>query len=169
MTSTFADRSEFLLQVGGPGYLFGDAVLAAKPASARATAITKVQAVLLSRAELERIFEDIPGSFRRFGVPLLERYHVALKLLAQGMTMGPEQYFRVRLALLISRWRKDGYTDSAIEINISQTEAARMLGLSRQTLNRYLVRMEEEGLIETGFRYIRVLEPERLSRMAEAI
>ena len=49
-----------------------------------------------------------------------------------------------------------------MEIELTQAELAQMIGVSRQTANEILKRLEAEGLIEVGFKRIRVLNPDRL-------
>jgi CRP-like cAMP-binding protein len=116
-----------------------------------------------------RILVVLPTVYRCFADPVLERYRRLVRLFAQSHTMNPEQFFQVRLAALISRWRDDGYREPTIEIELSQAAAARMLGMSRQTFNRYLSRLEENGVIETSFRSIRILQPDRLCANAVAL
>lgn len=56
----------------------------------------------------------------------------------------------------------DGHGD----VRLSQTTIATLLGVSRQSVNEALGRLREQGAVETGYRQIRVLAPERLVNIA---
>jgi DNA-binding Lrp family transcriptional regulator len=49
-----------------------------------------------------------------------------------------------------------------VSLAVSQADLARMVGVSRQTLNALLGRLSKAGLIEVGFRRIRVRDAARL-------
>jgi DNA-binding MarR family transcriptional regulator len=53
-------------------------------------------------------------------------------------------------------------------IPLTQSEIAAMAGSTRHTANRVLRSAEAEGLLERGRNQVRVLDLERLRRMAEA-
>lgn len=53
------------------------------------------------------------------------------------------------------------------ELGLTQSELADMLGVHRGTVNRALKDLEEAGLISTGYRRIRVTDPEGLARLAK--
>lgn len=57
--------------------------------------------------------------------------------------------------------------DTPVEIPAGQTELAGMANLSRQKVNEVLRAMEDAGLVETGYRRIRVLAPAPLRAMLE--
>jgi len=52
------------------------------------------------------------------------------------------------------------------EISVSQTEIAQMLGYTRQVVNRELRRLADEGVLDLNYMRIRVLQPQRLRRIA---
>ncbi len=54
-------------------------------------------------------------------------------------------------------WRDDLPTSGPVDLPLSQVELASMVGLSRQRLSTLLGRLAAQGLIEVGFRNIRVL------------
>lgn len=51
----------------------------------------------------------------------------------------------------------------AVSLAVSQADLARLAGISRQTLNVILGKLEKAGLIEVGFRRVRVLDVARLA------
>lgn len=155
--------SEFLMLIGGPGCWFGEAaLLVSQSALVRARATTSVRLVVLPQEAFHRITDENSRDFAHFAALALGRYRILMQLLAHTSAMDAESFFRLRLATLVRNWRRDGSETPEIEIVVTQTEAARMFGLTRQTLNRYLHRLEGKGMIGTTYRSIRILEPELL-------
>ena len=56
--------------------------------------------------------------------------------------------------------------DTRGDVHLSQTTIATLLGVSRQSVNEALGRLREQGAVETGYRHIRVLDPQRLHRIS---
>ena len=56
-----------------------------------------------------------------------------------------------------------------IELGVPKGVLANILGTSQEALSRTLRRMSEAGVIKVNGRRIEVLDPERLSRIAEAL
>lgn len=56
--------------------------------------------------------------------------------------------------------------DAGPLLRLSQNDLAAMLGLSRQTINKELGRLVEEGAIDMRYKRIRIVDAERLARIA---
>lgn len=52
-------------------------------------------------------------------------------------------------------------------VNVSQQTLARLLGARRTSVNQSLKRLEDEGLVETGYRRVSVVDAERLRALIE--
>lgn len=65
--------------------------------------------------------------------------------------------------ILITLRRLHDFNDGATEFPLTQTDLAEMAGLSRNSANRVVRVLVEDGLIETGYGWIRILDPSRLS------
>lgn len=143
VADTFADGGRFLFHIGGPGYCFGETAAILESATAvEVTATTKVQALLVPMAAMQRLLAEHPEYYRDFAELIAERYRTTLRCFSQCRTLPPELYLRERLAQLAELWRRDGFQEPHIEFAMSQAELAHLLGISRQTLNRYLARLE---------------------------
>jgi DNA-binding transcriptional regulator LsrR (DeoR family) len=57
---------------------------------------------------------------------------------------------------------RDRPSRPTIVLELTQTDIAALTGLSRQTVNAELHRLEERGLVELAFRQIRIADVERL-------
>jgi CRP-like cAMP-binding protein len=56
--------------------------------------------------------------------------------------------------------------DERGEVALSQATMATLLGASRQSVNEALNELKRRGHVDTGYRLVRVLDPEQLSRVA---
>ena len=145
------------VHVGGRGFWCGDyATLAGQPTIGSTIADTRVRALFLSAAEFERIVDEEPRYYRAFMALLLERYARVFGSVAELHGLPSEERLRRRLESIAAVWRDDLPTNGPVDIRLSQVELASMVGLSRQRLSTLLGRLEAQGLIEVGFRSIRV-------------
>lgn len=53
------------------------------------------------------------------------------------------------------------------DVNLSQSTLGALLGVSRQSVNEALGRLRHQGVVETGYRRIKVLDQSRLEEIAE--
>jgi len=158
------EHQEDLLYVGGRGFWFGEqALLSGGKLLASVVALTAVEVLLLPRAEFERIVEAEPRHYRRFALLALQRSALFLRFLGGARRLSPEDRVRLRLANLAELRRLEvTVVGEAVTLELSQTQLASMLGLSRQNLNRRLRRLQAEGWVELKRGRIRVLDPEGL-------
>ena len=146
------------VHVGGRGFWCGDyATLAGQPTIGSTIADTRVRALFLSAAGFERIVDEEPRHYRAFMALLLERYARVFGSVAELHGLPSEERLRRRLERIAALWRDDLPTRGPVDIPLSQVELAGMVGLSRQRLSTLLGRLEAQGLIEVGFRNIRVI------------
>lgn len=86
------------------------------------------------------------------------RLSVTLAMLDDMRTLGPD----VRLARLIARMRQASGGSDRLEF--LQEEFAGMLGISTVTLAKALRQLEQLGLVQPGYRHIRITDPARLTQ-----
>jgi CRP-like cAMP-binding protein len=155
---------EALLHVGEPGYWWGDfGVLTGRPTVVTALAHTPVRVLFLSKAQFDRIVAEDPHRYQAFAGLLFDKYAALVRVFAELRELAPESRLRGRLAAM-ARLRKQERPDQApVSLAVSQENLARMVGISRQTLNTLLVRLRREGLIEVSYRHVRVLDAARLA------
>ena len=152
------DSKEVLIHLGEAGLWFGDyAMMAGSPSIGSIVADSRVRTLFLPVAEFERIVADEPRHYRAFAALLIERYEQLYRYMAEAQGLAPEERLRTRLTDLALLRRRDGDSSDPISVTVSQAELATMIGVSRQTLSALLARLEARGLIQIGFRDIRVL------------
>jgi len=123
------------LYVGGRGFWFGEqATLGGGKLVASVVALTAVEVLLLPRAEFERIIEAEPRHYRRLALLGLQRSALLLRVLGGARRLSPEEdRVRLRLANLAELRRLEvTVVYKAVTLELSQTQLASILGLSRQ-------------------------------------
>jgi len=155
---------EGLVHVGEPGFWCGElGVLSRKPTLVTILAHSRVRALVLPKAQFDRIVAGDPRHYQEFAKLVFDRYAALLRVFAEIRELAPESRLRGRLVAM-ARLRNQDRRDAAPEpLSVSQADLARMVGVSRQTLNAILGKLHQEGLIEVGFRRIRVLDEARLA------
>jgi DNA-binding MarR family transcriptional regulator len=88
---------------------------------------------------------------------LIERYVIVYRFLVDSHGLPTEEWLHARLAALAAFRRKDEAGTGPVWVAASQDALATMIGVSRQTLSLLLTRLEDRGLVEVGFRGIRIL------------
>jgi CRP/FNR family transcriptional regulator, cyclic AMP receptor protein len=157
------DGRAALLHVGEAGCWFAYySTFHRRPSIGSVVADSPVRALFLSAARFERIMADEPRYFRAFADLALEHYAILFRYAAEAHGISPEARLCARLADLAEFARKDRAPAGPVTLTVSQTDLATLIGVSRQTLNALLARLEARGLVEHGFRRIRVLDEFRL-------
>jgi CRP-like cAMP-binding protein len=170
VVSHIGNGEEVLLHIGEAGLWFGEyAMLSGSGTRSIGSIIadTPVRALLLPVAEFERIVEDEPRHFRAVADLMLERYPLLYRYASEAQGFAAEERLRSRLQGMASMERSSVPGRDAISVSVSQADLATIVGVSRQTLNVLLARLEARGLIEIGFRCIRVLDETRLHKQGE--
>jgi CRP/FNR family transcriptional regulator, cyclic AMP receptor protein len=159
--SRFTSRgAEALIHVAGPGFWFGEIGVFTGDTLISATAQTPVRAFVLSKPAYDRILDEQPRYFEAFARMTIERYRLLLRFLAETLSLAPDVRLRIRLADLADiQLRDSSKGDAGVVLGLSQSELGSIVGLSRQKLNIRLRRLQEQGWIEVGHRFVRVLDP----------
>jgi len=160
---TLPGGDEVLLHVGEPGFWFGVlGMIAAQKSIGTVIADTETRALMLSRPRFDRMVADEPRFYKSFASLIADRYAVLIKFLAEAHLLAPEDRLRGRLVEAMEYSQREHIRPGPVSLNLSQSDLAGMIGVSRQTLNELLQRLQAQGLIEVGFRRIRVTDPARL-------
>lgn len=158
VTRRLANGVEVPVHIAGKGFWTGEyATFSGQRVIGSIVAETRGRALFLPAAEFERIVDEDPRRFRAFMTLMLERHRLAYGTVAELQGLASEALLARRLAGLAQMWRDDLSLSGPVDLRVSQVELAAMLGLSRQRLSALLHRLQSQGLVEVGFRSIRVL------------
>jgi CRP-like cAMP-binding protein len=155
---TLPDASEALVHVGEAGFWFGEyALLSGEKAIASVVAVTDVRVMLLPSDEFDRLVRDDPHCYPCFARLLYERFDNVFRFASEARTVAAEEWLRRRLHDMALSHRLADPGHGPVDIRVSQSELASLVGVSRQTLCMLLRRMEERGQVEVAYKKIRVL------------
>lgn len=162
-SSTTADGREVLLAVLEPGVWFGESSLFdGMPRTYDAYAQGDCKLLLIPRAPLEGLLAQQPELYRHFVQLLCQRIRLSLSLLEGDGLLALEGRLANRLLLMTN---VEQLPNPAI--HLSQEDLSKMLGTSRQSINKVLKDWEQRQLIRKHYGSItlcNLVELERLAR-----
>lgn len=143
----------------GPASMLGDmAMFGDRPHIASARALRPVRVTRFDRSRLLPELAVHPGILLRWMVAGMRRIEKS----------------QLRVVRLMHKAVLAQVADMLVEesqrqpdVNLSQSTLAMLLGVSRQSVNEALGRLRHQKVVETGYRSIKVLDPERLREIAE--
>jgi CRP/FNR family cyclic AMP-dependent transcriptional regulator len=143
----------------GPAIVDKPAVLDERPPSTGLMAMTAVSARLFPRADFVRLLEEEP----------LVRKHVLAQLAQDAMTgrRRLSQAATLPAVAQIAVWLNEQNGDQRVAWRGSQEQLARILGLSRVTVNRGLMRLAQAGAVRLTTRGIVIADQMRLDAFVE--
>jgi len=160
-----ADGEEHVLGFHLPGELLGLDSLATGTHCAEAVALSNTQVCEFPVQGILNRSATVPELGARMlqvlgNSALDSRVHVDLLLRRQA-----DERLAMFLHDLLKRFGRHGI-HASLMLPMSREDVGRYLGLALETVSRSLTRLQEEGLIEVSGRSVRVLDEERLRRMA---
>jgi CRP-like cAMP-binding protein len=151
------EEREVLMHVGGPGLWTGEyALLSGARTIGSVIADAPTLALYLSAKDWQHIVDEEPRWLRHFAALVAERFATAYRAYADAQAMTRDEWVHARLQLVAQVEREHG--SPLPRIRLSQTHLASMVGVSRQTLNAALARLQRRGLLRVGFRVIELVE-----------
>ena len=142
----------------GPGSVLGDiAMFGDSPYVSSAQAVNRVRAFRFDRDRLLPELAKHPAICLRWlvaGLRQLEATQRRVIHLMHKTVLG-------QVADLLTE-----EADQRGEVRLSQATIATLLGVSRQSVNEALSRLREQGAVETGYRQIRVIDSDKVAKIA---
>lgn len=162
---TTADGKELTLALLGAGEFFGElALLDGEPRSSDAVVMEPSQFLLLERSDFLQFLELHPRVAHRVMEVLSRRLRDNNQLVQDAAFFDiAARLARVILRLADSVGRADG-EGVTITRRLTQNELASMVGTTRETVNKWLMEYERQGVIERHNGLIRVLKADALQR-----
>jgi CRP-like cAMP-binding protein len=157
------DATPALVHVAAPGFWFGESAVLDGVTLVTAIAQSAVKALVLPKADVDRIVADEPRYYPAFAAIILARYRTLVRFLAEARGLSSDDRLRLRLADLAEMRRLDLAIDGpVVRLDMSQAELGAMVGLSRQKLNARLRALQDEGWVAVSPRRIDVLDADGL-------
>ena len=149
-----------------PGELLGLDALGTGKHAAEARALTQANVCEVPLSQLEQVASEVPGL-----------QHQLLRIIGQGMNRhqahvemlhkrSAQERLAVFLHQLSERYRALGRSGESFVLPMSREDIGSYLHLVIETVSRTLGKMQDEGLIAVRGREVRVLDAERLDKLA---
>jgi CRP-like cAMP-binding protein len=160
------DGREVVILHAGPGHWFGEvSMVDGLPRGQTAVAKGESLVLHLSAQTFAQIVEVDPRRWANFAGILSRHLRQATHYLGEVLALPTPQRTARLLALLC---RLEEMPENApVLLPLSQEDLAGMLGLSRQTANRALGRLERAGLVRRGYGGVEVLDATALERFID--
>jgi CRP/FNR family transcriptional regulator, cyclic AMP receptor protein len=149
ISASSRDGREMFLNIMEPGDAFGEiALLDGRQRTATASAISPSELIIITRDHFLGLLEREPKLVSHLIQLLCERIRWTSGLAEESALLSvPERLARRLISLGKLHGRE---TPNGAELNISQEELARFLGLSRQAVNQYLQNWKVHGWLALG-------------------
>ncbi len=139
-----------------PGFWIGDAAQFSRRARMIGlSAATPARILRVSGADLERLLADSPRFWPCFYDLSSRNVETALTLLSESLALTVKARVCRRLLALAERDR---------DIQITQDDLAKLVGVTRATVRRAIAELAAEGGVETGYRSLRLSDLSVLRR-----
>ena len=146
-----------LANIVGRGSIFGYAGrLVGKKRLVTAEVRERSTLIYVPEAGLEAIARKTPDIWVHFAELASDHLVAATRAMIANAREAPEARIWMHLRLLT------GEETTPIEVNITQDELAELSGLSRKTVNLVLKSLQDKGVIEKGYRKIKLLNARAL-------
>lgn len=159
-------ETELTLNLIGPNGIFGEiALLDGEPRTADATALTACRLLLLERRDFMATLADEPSA----ALALLKILSVRLRQTSRQLEHASFKPASQRLAqAILTLGRAAAGEDSGkARIRLPQRQIGNMIGLSRETTNRYLRAWHHSGVVTLEPGGLRIGNPAALEALAQ--
>jgi CRP/FNR family transcriptional regulator len=162
-----SEGKEQVLMIAQPGDSFAEAALfSGRKFPASSQSLEESELVVIDRAR----FVKLLGANPDLAVNLIGRLSELLRLmtrLVEGLSLSD---VATRLAQFLCSFRNEATGDMPPEILLSTKKSllASQLGTIPETLSRSLAKLTKDGLISVSGPTIRILDPDRLQRLADS-
>jgi CRP/FNR family cyclic AMP-dependent transcriptional regulator len=165
-----SDGKELVLNIIDRGSLFGEiALLDGEPRSADAVAIEDTELLVLDRNRLMPVLTANPEIAARMITVLCQRLRQTSEALEDALLRdAPSRVARglLRLARTFGRPEAGGMR---LDIKLSQQQMGSLIGISRESINKYIVEWSRAGYLAVNAGFITIVDREALESLSEAL
>jgi CRP/FNR family cyclic AMP-dependent transcriptional regulator len=164
-----AGGQELLLNIVDRGGLFGEiALLDGQPRSADAVAMEDTELLVLERNRLMPFLNANPEIAIRLIAVLCQRLRQTSEALEDALLRdAPSRVARglLRLAAIFGKQETGGMR---LDIRLSQQQIANLIGISRESTNKYIVEWSRAGYLAVNTGFITINDREALESLSDA-
>jgi len=162
-----ADGKEALLQLVEPPVWFGEiALFDGLPRTHDVQADGGVTLLQVSQTVLHDLLRQQPAYWQHFGV--LMSFKLRLVFINQeSQTLMPPEGMLARRLFWMLRSSPAGAQSGPARLKVKQSTLAQMLAMSRQTVNRIMMELQQRGVVRVSYGTVEVIDPEALADAAQ--
>lgn len=163
------DGRELVLNFIDRGGLFGEiAVLDGRPRSADAVAIGDTELLVLDRARLMPVLTAHPETATRLLEVLCQRLRWTSEALEDALLRDAPARVARGLLRLGDTFGKPEAKGLKIDIKLSQQQIGNLIGVSRESTNKYIVEWTRAGYLAVDAGYITIMDQDALKDMSDS-
>jgi CRP/FNR family transcriptional regulator, polysaccharide utilization system transcription regulator len=163
-----SDGQEHIVRLLGPGAMFGHrSLLAGELTAVGAVAVEDAVICSVPVAAVDELLRDVPALARYLLTQLARDLRWAEDLMASLLRKSATERAAQMLLALLEADRGAAEPGRFPNRDLQRTELARMIGVAPETLSRALRELADAGAITLSRRDLRIVDPERLRRLAE--
>lgn len=148
------------------GEIFGElSILDSRPRSASAMTMSPSVIWLLSRPDLDVLFERCPPLARNMMVLLAERVRTAASHVEAIIFQDVQGRLAYELLLLAAKHGAESSTGTVIDMPLTQSDLATIVGATRESVNKALTYLRGRNLIQVDGTQIKILNSDGLRRI----
>ncbi len=166
ISRVFHSGQPAFLLIASPGAWFGvSSALDGKPYGYDASAVGTTVLLHLSRERLNGLVAGRIDYYSAFVALLADHYRVAIDYLIAQRNRRPLQILAHELLRLADRHGRRTESGILIDLRLSQEDLAVMVGVGRQTINRLLKTLEQEGIATVNYASVTIHNLRALQRL----
>jgi len=164
LTRTSAEGREVILDILGSGEIFGElAVTGEEIRTHSATAVDDTLVCIITRQEFEDLLRRHPEmALRVLKLVGLRRRELEMRL--EDLIFQPVANRLVLTLLWQARRHGARDADGSIRLPLTQKDLAHLVGASREAVAEQIAEFKQAGLLDTGYRSLRLVNPQGLIR-----
>jgi CRP-like cAMP-binding protein len=164
-----ADGKELVLNLIDRGGLFGEiSVLDGQPRSGDAVALEDTELLVLERARLMPFLTANPEIPTRLIAALCQRLRQTSEALEDALLRDAPSRVARGLLRLAGTFGKQEISRLRIDIRLSQQQIGNLIGISRESTNKYIVDWSRAGYLEVNNGIITILDKAALEALSQA-
>lgn len=165
-----SDGKEMVLNIIDRGSLFGEiALLDGQPRSADAVAIEDTELLVLDRNRLMPVLTGNPETAGRMITVLCQRLRQTSEALEDALLRDAPSRVARGLLRLASTFGKQEAGGTRLDIKLSQQQMGSLIGISRESINKYIVEWSRAGHLKVNNGFITIVDREALGNLSEML
>jgi len=163
-----ADGKELVLNIIDQGGLFGEiAVMDGQPRSADAVALEDTELLVLERTRLMPFLTENPEIPTRLIAVLCQRLRQTSEALEDALLRdAPSRVARGLLRLAVTFGKQEA-AGLRLDIKLSQQQIGNLIGISRESINKYIVEWTRAGYLTVHNGVITIIDKPALESLSE--